>query len=283
MRPARSPRAASACVPCSCSSAEVRATACSPPAAAVELLHMATLVHDDVLDQAPLRRGVPTVSATAGRAAAIATGDLLFSRAFAELASTGSEDAVSALSAASSSLARGELMQRADAWSDHVTRRALPRALRAEDGEPLLRRVPTRRAARRLAGCPGGPCHVRPPHRPRLPDPRRRARRLGSERSHRQAPRNGPARWHRHPAADHRAGARSRPAADGPQGAGHRARPGGVGMRPDHAHRRASARRASRRSFRWRRPMPRSAGWRLPENRRRALDLVAEAVVERYA
>jgi geranylgeranyl pyrophosphate synthase len=89
--------------------------------AAVELLHMATLVHDDVLDQAPLRRGVPTVSATAGRAAAIATGDLLFSRAFAELASTGSEDAVSALSAASSSLARGELMQRADAWSDHVT------------------------------------------------------------------------------------------------------------------------------------------------------------------
>jgi geranylgeranyl pyrophosphate synthase len=90
-------------------------------ATAVELLHMATLVHDDVLDQAPLRRGVPTVSATAGRAAAIATGDLLFSRAFAELASTGSADAVSALSAASSSLARGELMQRADAWSDHVS------------------------------------------------------------------------------------------------------------------------------------------------------------------
>jgi geranylgeranyl pyrophosphate synthase len=88
---------------------------------AVELLHMATLVHDDVLDQAPLRRGVPTVSATAGRAAAIATGDLLFSRAFAELASTGSAGAVSALSDASSKLARGELMQRADAWSDHVT------------------------------------------------------------------------------------------------------------------------------------------------------------------
>jgi geranylgeranyl pyrophosphate synthase len=88
---------------------------------AVELLHMATLVHDDVLDQAPLRRGVPTVSATAGRGAAIATGDLLFSRAFAELASTGSADAVSALSDASSKLARGELMQRADAWSDHVT------------------------------------------------------------------------------------------------------------------------------------------------------------------
>jgi geranylgeranyl pyrophosphate synthase len=90
-------------------------------AAAVELLHMATLVHDDVLDRAPLRRGRPTVFAEGGRLAATATGDLLFSRAFAELASTGSEDAVRALSDASSALARGELMQRADAWSGDVT------------------------------------------------------------------------------------------------------------------------------------------------------------------
>jgi geranylgeranyl pyrophosphate synthase len=90
-------------------------------AVAVELLHMATLVHDDVLDQAALRRGRPTVFARGGRLAATATGDLLFSRAFAELASTGSREAVSALSLASSALARGELMQRADAWSDSVT------------------------------------------------------------------------------------------------------------------------------------------------------------------
>jgi geranylgeranyl pyrophosphate synthase len=90
-------------------------------AAAVELLHMATLVHDDVLDRAPLRRGRPTVFAAGGRLAATATGDLLFSRAFAELASTDSADAVRALSEASSALARGELMQRADAWSNDVT------------------------------------------------------------------------------------------------------------------------------------------------------------------
>jgi geranylgeranyl pyrophosphate synthase len=90
--------------------------------AAVELLHMATLVHDDVLDSAAVRRGRPTVFASGGVAAATATGDMLFSRAFAELTEHGSADAVRALSDASSGLARGELMQREDAWSASVTR-----------------------------------------------------------------------------------------------------------------------------------------------------------------
>lgn len=88
---------------------------------AVELLHMATLVHDDILDRAALRRGRPTVVATAGVDAAVATGDFLFARAFAELTSTGSAAAVRALSSASSALVRGELMQRDDAWSTSVT------------------------------------------------------------------------------------------------------------------------------------------------------------------
>jgi octaprenyl-diphosphate synthase len=90
-------------------------------AVAVELIHGATLVHDDVLDGASLRRGRPTVVAAGGRGVATATGDLLFSRAFAELASGGSVDAVRVLARASSELALGELIQRADAWNAQLT------------------------------------------------------------------------------------------------------------------------------------------------------------------
>ena len=85
-------------------------------AASVELVHSATLVHDDVLDNAALRRGHPTVFAAAGREMAIAVGDLLFSRAFAELVRNGRADELRVLSDASSALAAGELLQREDAF-----------------------------------------------------------------------------------------------------------------------------------------------------------------------
>jgi len=90
-------------------------------AVAVELVHSATLVHDDILDGADLRRGQPTVVAEGGRAMAVATGDLLFARAFALLTLNGSRAQLRALSDASSALAAGELMQREDAWDTQVS------------------------------------------------------------------------------------------------------------------------------------------------------------------
>lgn len=90
-------------------------------AAAIELVHMATLVHDDVLDDAPLRRGLPTISASSGRSRATAVGDLLFARAFALLGEHDDPRAVALLAAASVSLAEGELAQRQDAFDPAIS------------------------------------------------------------------------------------------------------------------------------------------------------------------
>ncbi|MEV4704407.1 polyprenyl synthetase family protein [Actinoplanes sp. NPDC049316] len=67
------------------------AAAAVPAAAAVELLHLATLVHDDLLDDAPERRGVPTVHAAEGPATAILAGDVLIGLAGRYAARAGSE------------------------------------------------------------------------------------------------------------------------------------------------------------------------------------------------
>jgi geranylgeranyl pyrophosphate synthase len=89
--------------------------------ASVELVHMATLVHDDLLDGADLRRGRPTAWAEHGEGAAKAAGDYLFARAFAELASTGDARAVSLLANAALALARGEALQRRQAFRPDTT------------------------------------------------------------------------------------------------------------------------------------------------------------------
>ena len=86
-----------------------------PPLAAgvaVELIHMATLVHDDLIDGARYRRGRAAAWAAYGAPAARAAGDYLFARAFAGLAETGDAAAVELLADATLCLARGEAMQR---------------------------------------------------------------------------------------------------------------------------------------------------------------------------
>ena len=79
---------------------------------AIELVHTATLVHDDLIDGARLRRGRATAWAAHGDDAARATGDYLFARAFGVLAEAGDLDGVRILTDSCLALVRGEALQR---------------------------------------------------------------------------------------------------------------------------------------------------------------------------
>jgi geranylgeranyl pyrophosphate synthase len=79
---------------------------------ATELVHMATLVHDDLVDGARMRRGMPAAWSVFGPGAALAAGDYLFACAFGELAATEDREAVAILAEACLALARGEALQR---------------------------------------------------------------------------------------------------------------------------------------------------------------------------
>jgi geranylgeranyl pyrophosphate synthase len=89
--------------------------------AAVELVHMATLVHDDLIDRAHFRRGKAAAWSVHGPEAARAAGDYLFARAFAEMTATGDAAAVAVLAEASLRLARGEALQRTQAHDPATT------------------------------------------------------------------------------------------------------------------------------------------------------------------
>jgi geranylgeranyl pyrophosphate synthase len=78
---------------------------------AIEILHTATLIHDDVVDKAGSRRGRPTTAAAHGREVAVATGVYLFAEAFYGLAEIGDPRLVRAFSEAAMGLAAGELEQ----------------------------------------------------------------------------------------------------------------------------------------------------------------------------
>jgi geranylgeranyl pyrophosphate synthase len=88
---------------------------------AVELVHMASLVHDDLIDRAALRRGRETAWKTHGSVGARATGDYLYARAFSELAETGDSDGVRVLADAALALVRGEALQHAQARKPETT------------------------------------------------------------------------------------------------------------------------------------------------------------------
>jgi octaprenyl-diphosphate synthase len=80
-------------------------------AAVVELIHLATLVHDDAVDHSVLRRGMPTVNALWSHQVSIIMGDFLYSRSIGELARLGSIEPVRILAAASNAMSVGEMRQ----------------------------------------------------------------------------------------------------------------------------------------------------------------------------
>ena len=80
-------------------------------AAVVELVHLATLVHDDAVDHSVLRRGLPTVNALWTHQVAIIMGDYLYSRAVTELAKLGHLDALAVLAGAANEMSVGEMRQ----------------------------------------------------------------------------------------------------------------------------------------------------------------------------
>src|SRR5690348_15001191 len=95
-----------------------------PPFAAgvaTELVHMATLVHDDLVDGARMRRGAPSAWSVFGPEAALSAGDYLFACAFAELSATAESRPVAILADACLALARGEAMQRAQTRRPETT------------------------------------------------------------------------------------------------------------------------------------------------------------------
>jgi len=85
----------------------------APAAMAVEIVHAATLVHDDVIDRAQVRRGRPTVAAKLGDEAAIVVGDFYFAKAYEQAAFTDSPEAVAILARAVMDICAGEVRQQA--------------------------------------------------------------------------------------------------------------------------------------------------------------------------
>ena len=80
-------------------------------AACVEFIHTATLLHDDVVDESVLRRGLPSANAIFGNKASVLVGDFLFARAFQLMVSDGSLEVLEILSRAAATIAEGEVLQ----------------------------------------------------------------------------------------------------------------------------------------------------------------------------
>jgi octaprenyl-diphosphate synthase len=80
-------------------------------AAVIEFIHTATLLHDDVVDESPLRRGRQTANAAFGNAASVLVGDFLYSRAFQMMVEADDIRVMRVLADATNTIAGGEVLQ----------------------------------------------------------------------------------------------------------------------------------------------------------------------------
>jgi heptaprenyl diphosphate synthase len=90
-------------------------------AASIELIHTASLVHDDIVDQSMLRRGQPTVNARWGNEISVLTGDYLFARAFMLLTQSGRHDVINILAGIIEKMSVGEIEQLTDTFNTNLT------------------------------------------------------------------------------------------------------------------------------------------------------------------
>lgn len=101
-------------------------------AAAVEFIHTATLLHDDVIDESDLRRGSPTANTIWGNQASVLVGDFLFSRSFQLMVETDNVRVLDILSNASAVIAEGEVMQLITANDTATTEDAYLQVIKAK-------------------------------------------------------------------------------------------------------------------------------------------------------
>lgn len=124
-------------------------------AAAVEMLHMATLAHDDIIDGALLRRGVPTLHAARGQRAAVLVGDWLFAGCFSLVADFAASENSAALARIVSHICAGEVSQSAERFQLHTSVR---RYLRRIAGKTAALFALSFHVGAHESGCPAEVC-----------------------------------------------------------------------------------------------------------------------------
>ncbi|MFB3787488.1 MAG: polyprenyl synthetase family protein [bacterium] len=101
----------------------VAAPAVRQVAVAVELIHLATLVHDDIVDEAPMRRGLSSVPGNWGNSVSVLLGDFLLSKSFKLLLASGSIPSQNLLSQATGQMCLGEIKQLTCSYDTLLTER----------------------------------------------------------------------------------------------------------------------------------------------------------------